>query len=159
MDWYDITDKYHGLTLTQDGELDSLSEEWQRELAALWRLEADVNNGGYLQFFVNWGASTNAYAIVALQKIGATKMHKLISESYATLSNATDTDRLTPAQMLSLMPNPMIGKDGGMIKEAGSPLPPLVLEKLDDLSYQFMGYPEDLPELGLAYYQPFLDGK
>jgi len=55
MDWYEVTGRYHEKTLAQDGRLASLPEEWQRELAALWRLEADVNNGCYLQFLTNWG--------------------------------------------------------------------------------------------------------
>ena len=44
MDWYDLTDKYHGKTLEADGNLSSLSHDWQRELAAVWRLRL-VNNG------------------------------------------------------------------------------------------------------------------
>src|SRR5687767_8604146 len=54
MDWYEVTSRYHQRTLAHDAELSSLPEVWQRELAALWRLEADVNNGAYLQFLTNW---------------------------------------------------------------------------------------------------------
>src|SRR5437764_129635 len=45
MNWYDITEEYHKRTFEHDGRLSSLQADWQRELAALWRLEADVNNG------------------------------------------------------------------------------------------------------------------
>nr|WP_279086722.1 DUF2442 domain-containing protein [Comamonas thiooxydans] len=31
----------------------------QRELVALWRMEADINNGGFLQFLGNWGVENH----------------------------------------------------------------------------------------------------
>ena len=67
MDWPTLTGKYHGLTFAHDSRLTSLPEEWQRELAALWRLEADVNNGAYLQFLVNWGKESYRIALQALK--------------------------------------------------------------------------------------------
>lgn len=51
-------------------DLSALSQD-ERELVALWRLEADVNNGGFLQFFCNWGEETCALALLALERIGA----------------------------------------------------------------------------------------
>jgi hypothetical protein len=54
VNWYDLTSEYHRRTFGEDCRLAALPAEWQRELAALWRLEADVNNGAYLQFLANW---------------------------------------------------------------------------------------------------------
>lgn len=156
MDWYDVTGKYHEMTVAADGDLESLPEEWQRELAALWRLEADVNNGGYLQFLANWGTDTHHYALVALQKIGAATMAGIILDCHIALSSAVNVDELQPEQFDALMPNPMIGPDGQILKEAGSTLPDSVLETLYDLSYSFMDYPDNLPKLGLTYYKSFL---
>jgi hypothetical protein len=31
----------------------------QHELVALWRMEADINNGGFLQFLGNWGVENH----------------------------------------------------------------------------------------------------
>jgi hypothetical protein len=78
MDWYDVTGKYHEQTFSHDCRLSSLPEVWQRELAAIWRLEADVNNGAYLQFLSNGGRESYVYASQALKKIGARKMAELI---------------------------------------------------------------------------------
>ncbi|MCI0379160.1 MAG: DMP19 family protein [Gemmataceae bacterium] len=68
MDWFEVTSKYHEQTFSHNCRLTSLSEDWQRELAAIWRLEADVNNGAYLQFLSNWGRESYIYASQALKK-------------------------------------------------------------------------------------------
>lgn len=91
MNWYELTDKYHGLTLESDGDLSSLSHEWQRELAAIWRLEADVNNGTYLQFIGNWDVKTYEYALRCLRQIGAKKMARLIEECHKLVLKHTDS--------------------------------------------------------------------
>ena len=50
--WYELTDKaYERLLKTKDW---SALTEVECELAAIWRLQADVNNGGYIQYYGNW---------------------------------------------------------------------------------------------------------
>jgi Domain of unknown function (DUF4375) len=88
VDWYEATGKYHERTLAHDGHLASLPAEWQRELAALWRLEADVNNGAYLQFLSNWGRDSYEYASRALRKIGAHKMAAIVDRCQALCRRA-----------------------------------------------------------------------
>src|SRR5207245_11456193 len=83
VDWYDATTKYHKRTFPHECQLSSLPAEWQRELAALSRLEADVNNGAYLQFLSNWGRESYVYASQALKKIGARKMAAIIDRCQA----------------------------------------------------------------------------
>ncbi len=56
LDWYDVTEAPHERTFNHECRLDSLPHEWERELASLWRLKADVNNGAYLQFLSNLGS-------------------------------------------------------------------------------------------------------
>ncbi len=51
----------------------------------------------------------------------------------------------------------MIGRDGELIKEAGSVLPDSVVDRIDELSYEFMNYPEDIAKLGLKHYRPHLE--
>src|SRR5262245_14584248 len=100
MDWYKATGDYHGRTFLNEGRLSSLPEDWQRELAALWRLEADVNNGGYLQFLANWGREAYIYASQALNKIGAHKMAAIVDRCQALvdehcISEAASRQELT----------------------------------------------------------------
>lgn len=45
-----------------DWRLDALSAQDQL-LVALWRMEADINNGGFMQFLCNWGDPTCQLAL------------------------------------------------------------------------------------------------
>jgi len=159
MDWIDMTEKYHSRTFASDSRLSSLPEEWQRELAALWRLEADVNNGAYLQFLQNWGKESYTYASQALKKIGAHKMAEIIDQCQTLVDEHFDSEKKTPEEYKLLMPNPIIGRDGTMIKGPGSVLPDKVVERIMALSYDFMGYPDDVARLGMSYYRTYLDDK
>ncbi|WP_134736699.1 DMP19 family protein, partial [Proteus mirabilis] len=58
--------------------LDALSDEDQ-QLVALWRMEADINNGGFMQFLCNWGDPTCQLALRALQAMGAAKTHAILA--------------------------------------------------------------------------------
>jgi hypothetical protein len=156
MDWYDVTRKYHEQTFSHDCYLSSLPKVWQRELAAIWRLEADVNNGAYLQFLSNWGRESYVYASEALKKIGALKMAEVIDRCQALVDEHFNTEDASHEQMRSLMPIAVIGRDGELIKEAGSILPDSVVDRIYELSYEFMNYPDDIAKLGLEHYGPYL---
>jgi hypothetical protein len=158
MEWEKVTAEYHAKTLPHRFDLQSLSQEWERELAALWRLETDVNNGGYLQFFSAWGKQSYLYASQALIKIEARRMAEIIDrcqmivdEHFRASSGSSNEDRR------ALLPNQILAADGTELKKSGSVLPNAVVDELLDLSYEFMGYPEDIAELGKQHYQCFID--
>lgn len=155
MNWYDLTCKFHEETFSQDCHLSSLPEEWQRELAALWRLEADVNNGAYLQFFVNWGRESYQYASYALKKIGARKMAEIIDCSQALLDEHFNSECASRKQLENLMPNPVVICDGEAVMTTGSILPESIVRRIYELSYEFMSYPEDIAALGLKHYSSY----
>ena len=159
MDWFDVTVKYHEQTFPHDARLSSLPEEWQRELAAIWRLEADVNNGAYLQFLCNWGRESYVYASQALKKIGARKMADIIDSCQALVDEHFNSESASQEEMQNLMPNTMIGKDGEVIKEAGSILPDSVVTRIGELSYEFMNYPDNIEQLGLKHYASYIQGR
>lgn len=157
MDWDELTGSFHEMTLGHDGRLDSHSDDWQRELAALWRLEMDVNNGGYLQFLANWGGESLRYSKSGLNAMGAVTMHKLIEDCESVLSRVADIENLAPQEIDAMLPNSVVGMDGSVVKQAGSTLPAAVLDRLYELSYQFMDYPEDIAKLGIRHYSRFLN--
>jgi hypothetical protein len=159
VDWYDATGKYHEQTFSHECRLSSLPEEWQRELAALWRLEADVNNGAYIQFLSNWGRESYVYASQALSKIGARKMAEIVECCQSLVDEHFNSEGASQEQMQNLMPNPVIGRDGELVKEPGSVLPDSVVDRINELSYEFMNYPEDLAQLGLNHYRDYLKGE
>lgn len=154
MDWYDLTDEYHGRTLKQQSRLDSLPAEWQCELAAIWRLEADVNNGSYLQFLSNWGRDSYHYASQGLRKIGANRMAAIVDTCQSLVDEQIPPDHMTPKMQRNLFPNAIIdGRDGSRIKDEGSILPDAVVESIQQLSDEFMDYPDDIASAGLKYYE------
>ncbi|MGG4605288.1 DUF4375 domain-containing protein [Paenalcaligenes sp. Me131] len=105
-----------------------------QELVALWRLEADVNNGGFLQFFCNWGEENCLIAIGALEAIGSSDMLHIVQQMYALVEPYGQTDAA-----VSL-----------------SDLPVLITEEDNDRMYEldqaFWDYPEPLPELVVRHY-------
>jgi hypothetical protein len=158
MDWYDATVTYHKQTFSHECRLSSLPEDWQRELAAIWRLEAEVNNGAYLQFLSNWGRESYVYASQALKKIGARKMADMIDCCQALVDEHYCSEGASHEQTQSLMPNRVIGCNSELVKEAGSILPDSVVNRIYKLSGEFMKYPENLEQLGLKYYRPYFEG-
>ncbi|SMP78262.1 protein of unknown function [Neorhodopirellula lusitana] len=157
MDWYELTDEYHGQTLKFDGKLSSLSHDWQRELASVWRLEADVSNGTYLQFIENWNVESYDFALQCLKHIGARKMARIIEKCHKLVLKHTDPALPDSERFRDLMSNPVINSDGSMTTPPPSPLPDKVVQKVYALSYRFMDYPDDIAELGVAYYRPKVD--
>lgn len=158
MKYHDATRTFHEQTLAHKGALSSLPLDWQRELAALWRLEADVNNGAYLQFLVNWGHESYLHASQALKKIGARKMAEIVDRCQSLVDRHYPSEGKTQEQLRSLLPNALFGRDGEAIKEAGSVLPRRVLDAIYKLSYQFMDYPDDIASLGMEHYRALLEG-
>ncbi len=139
MDWYDLCLKYHEITAPSDWSLESLPHDWQRELAALWRLEADINNGGYLQFICNWGMSNHAVASAALYRIAAFQMQAIVDSAYLIASKYV-VDEFPDWDKLHAL------------------LPQDDYQRIMDLSYEFMEYPDDIESLGSAVFGP-LEGQ
>ncbi len=158
VDWYDSTEEYHERTFEHDCRLSSLPAEWQRELAALWRLEADVNNGAYLQFLANWGRESYVYASQALKKIGALKMADIIERCQAIVDEHFDCEGKSPDELQQLVPNTVIDQRGEVAKATGSVLPRAAIARIDELSYEFMDYPDDVESLGLGHYRTDVEG-
>jgi len=157
VDWFEITAKYHERTFSHGARLSSLPADWQRELAALWRVEIDVNNGAYLQFLANWGRESYVYASQALKKIGATKMANIIDRCQVLVDEHFNTDGKSRDELRPLLPNAVIDCEGKVAKDVGSVLPESILKRIYELSYEFMGYPEDIATLGLNFYRNLLD--
>lgn len=140
LDWMHVTSKRHEQTFAHECRLSSLAAEWERELAALWRLESDVNNGAYLQFFCKWGREGYDYASRALKKIGAVRMARLVDQCQSLVDEHWVDKPLDYAQLLAAIPED-------------------VSKRILDLSYDFMDYPDDIAELGMRYYDRYLHGE
>jgi len=158
VDWYDLTGQFHKRTFEHECRLSSLSADWQREMAALWRLEADTNNGAYLQFLANWGRESYVYASQGLKTIGARKMAEIVDRCQALVDEYFASEGKSHDELQHLLPNRVIDHQGKPIKDVGSVLPEPVVARIYELSYEFMNYPEDIAELGLSHYRSYVEG-
>ena len=103
-------------------EYDALSEP-QKVFRVIWELEAEVNNGGFLQYLENSSGQLAAHAAEALRAIGANVMADVVAGA----------DACSP--------------DDGVRAAAVAALPPDRRESLDALDRAFLGYPENLTVL------------
>jgi hypothetical protein len=158
MDWYDVAGVYYERTWPHDGRLSVLPAEWQRELVALMLVNREINNGGYLQFVANHGREAYEYASQAFKVIGACRMAEILDACQALIDEHSPNTGHSSQEPSALLPNPIIGRDGQTVKGPGSVLPGSILERVSELSYAFMGYPEDVGDLAQAHYGPLIEG-
>ncbi len=115
--------------------LDALSDRDQ-QLVALWRMEADINNGGFMQFLCNWGDPTCQLALRALQAMGAVKTHAILAGMRGLLDRLEDDPAIQELQDLY----------GAMNEDEQ--------QALDDFDAAYFERPEDLARLGLLHFGP-----
>lgn len=107
--------------------------EAQRVFSAIWALESQVNNGGFLQFFESSDGDTAEHAPSALRAIGALACAEIVERALRTAS-----------------PEPLPASDTERQELMGS-LSEDVLERLEQIDQQFFGYPDNLTDLLFAY--------
>ena len=157
MDWYDAASIYYKRTWPHDGRLSVLTAEWQRELVALMLVDREIGNGAFLQFFVNHGREVYEYARRALKVIGANRMAEIVVTCQTLIDEHSPTAGLSSAEREQLLPNKIIGRIGRTRKQAGSVLPDSVLDRISELSYEFMDYPDPVGDLAQVYYGPLIE--
>lgn len=114
-------------------DVTTLDDEDQ-DVVALWRLEADVNNGGFMQFLCNWGDPAVQRAARALETIGATRMHEIVKSMRAILDRLEDDPSIT--NLWDLYPAMTAAEHATM----------------GELDRAFWAYPDDLPRLAVERY-------
>lgn len=134
--WTILKDRIYDVALHRSREnhhkLVALSAR-DRNLVALWRLESDVNNGGFLQFFCNWGEETLRIALAALDAIGALETARLVREMHAVIDPFESLVKKTLEELYGLL----LAEDN---------------EALGRLDEAFWNYPDNLPRLVVKHY-------
>ena len=121
-----VTEKYFdsGLTALNQNEIVILS---------IWQLEADVNNGGFNQYYWNSSGELANEVVTSLVEIGAIETASIVKSANANFPNSDPPkDRKVRQDILE------------MLEESGT----LKLDSLDD---EFYEYPCDLLELMYQY--------
>lgn len=115
---------------TDFGKVDFAEQsEEQKVFSAIWRLESEVPNGGFKQYFENDGGETVSFAAAALKRIGANQCAGIVERAIRTVCEGA-------------VPSDAHGWEGliaGMSDEGS--------ETLDGLDSEFFKYPDDLTEL------------
>ena len=117
-----------------DWQLDALPGA-ERDLVALWRMEADINNGGFMQFLCNWGEETTQLTIAALGKIGAPLMQAQLRGMWNVVAHYGDTDEVVS-----------LGDLPGMLTETE-------WNQLTELEESFWDYAEPLDRLVTRHFE------
>lgn len=132
-EWFDYTSQFVDKLNKQKGDWKKLNET-EQELAALWKLEMDVHNGGFLQFFTNWGVECYENAVRCLKKIKAKNSLQIITSAYKIIEKYKDDKRLTSYQDLY-----------EIISESD-------ILKIDELNRKYWELPDDIVELTFKNY-------
>ena len=107
----------------------------EKVFMTIWGLEADVNNGGFSQYYFNTSGDQAKHAPGALRAIGANAMAAIVEQANAHFgAGGPPADRDQRQDALEAL---------GDKPEAA----------WDELSGQFQNYPDDLTELLYAYVQ------
>ena len=107
-------------------------DEVDRLLVTIWGLEADVNNGGFDQYYLNSSGDQARFAPDALRAIGAHKMAEIVMRANAVFGPDGPSSNRNARQAQLLLVAPPDSED------------PDPWEQLDSL---FFAYPDDVAGL------------
>ena len=120
--------------MVEFGRVDfSDQSECQRVFSAIWALESQVNNGGFLQYFSSSDFDTAEFAPEALRRIGANQCAAIVDQALAAL----------PAQPLPKTQD----ECEALVASLGDD----TRERFSELDDQFITYPDSLTDLLFAF--------
>lgn len=106
---------------------DSLTDA-EKVVFCVGQLEAEINNGGFSQFFLNSSGDFTAETLTALEKIGARKTKQIVQEAASLMGDTVPSNR-----------NARQGLFEAKSEE--------IEEQLDDLDARFYLYEDDIASL------------
>jgi hypothetical protein len=128
------------IALSESDRTKILTEPFRRQtlpqqvFSAIWLLEAEVNNGGFSQYFGNFHSSESAEFVV-----------EALTAIVAPLT-ADICGRAISVAFPSGLP-----VDSAAIRSAAANFSPKVLDALNSLDQEFFAYPHNLTDLLFAY--------
>jgi len=105
----------------------------QKVFSSIWAVEAEVNNGGFSQYFANSSSETAGFVVEALNTIGAPRTAEICG-------------RAITASFPGGLP-----RGPKEISAAAKEFSGETLKRLDTLDTEFFGYPHNLTDLLFAY--------
>lgn len=96
VDYVELWDKLaRPLSLKFDSDCDkdwSRLTETEQEMAALWKMAADVYNGGFILFYCNWGYECYLHALRGIMRSGCTHALDLVMGVYSSVFDKFRSD-------------------------------------------------------------------
>lgn len=80
-----------------DGKLELMPAKLQ-EIVLIWRMEADMYNGGFLQFFCNWGYENYCATIKLLERLQLNNALAILVECEQLISPVQNDERVESYQ-------------------------------------------------------------
>ncbi len=105
----------------------------QKVFSSVWAVEAEVNNGGFSQYFLNSSSETASFVAEAFDSIGAPRTADICRRAISCAF---------PAGLPSTPE---------AISSAAAAFPDEVLDQLGVLDSEFFAYPHDLTDLLFGY--------
>ena len=107
----------------------------ERVFVCVWELEAEVNNGGFELYFLNYSGDNSHFVVQSLLSIGANKAAALVDKAIDTVG-------------AELMAEPHDDRFAALRTLSSE-----VRQRLSELDYEFYTYPDDLTELLYEFVQ------
>ena len=92
--WFDTFESYREKFESVRPDYDKLDKTTQI-IGSLGKLELDMHNGGFIQFFCNWGYPAYMLALEGLDKIGAPTTKSLLIEAFSVINKYENDKRIT----------------------------------------------------------------
>ena len=95
--WNEYAIAFNNKLEAENGGDWSRLDETEQEIAALWKLAADMYNGGFDEFFLNWGFDCYSHAMRGIKRIaendgGLKKVYKLFEKAYTKVFARFEND-------------------------------------------------------------------
>lgn len=137
-DYVDLWDRFsieYNKKLIECGGDWSKLDEREQEIAALWKLTADIYNGGFIQFFCNWGFDCFVYAMRGIKRVGCAEAYNILNNTYySVLDKFREDERLTAYWDI---PEYLTEEDDNILTETDTAFWEKVGEQLCEAAYKF----------------------
>ncbi|OPZ88550.1 MAG: hypothetical protein BWY74_03091 [Firmicutes bacterium ADurb.Bin419] len=138
-DYVDLWDNY-SVEFCKKLEYDA-GEDWnkldqdEQEIAAEWKLLVDIYNGGFLQFFCNWGYDCYWYAMRGLKRMGNDSLLNLLHNTYNNVFDKFKEDSRLEAYWD--IPKYLSEEDDKILSETDNVFYEVEGEKFAKMAYEF----------------------
>lgn len=135
------------------GDIRALDND-EQEIAALWRLVVDVYNGGFVQFFCNWGYDSYWCAMRGIQRMGSQEHLQLFHNTYLDVFDKFREDKRLKAYWD--IPEYFTDEDEKILDETDQAFYDGLGEQLCERAYKF--YHDELKKAAEFDYIKMWDG-